>query len=223
MSVIRFLSKDGSRFQLEVAEPLPSKIEISGNDKVTDDSVSLLARAMFDNAHSREATVKGEGNVQRALDIFWNKTKLQERDYCLAQAQQILALQQPTRRTYKLHKARNGGVCYIELGAIFQDLTAADTIGAPTKPVDNDPVLGKIVRYSGSQADAMKALQEGVAAAAREQREFVERKHQARMQEVLRLEDKLLAEEREKASKAQSAHIKDITGYAPGWNANLKL
>lgn len=130
MALVTFISKDGSRFELDIPQ-CTHKVELHGStDKVTGEEVAVLARAMFDRRLSAEAARRGEGNVERALQVMWDRTKTDVRDACMLEAEQTLSLRKPKPRTYRLHTSKAGQTLYIEFGCVFVDLAPKTTAEA---------------------------------------------------------------------------------------------
>lgn len=130
MALVTFISKDGSRFELDIPQ-CTHKVELHGStDKVTGEEVAVLARAMFDRRLSAEAARRGEGNVERALQVMWDRTKTDVRDTCMLEAEQTLSLRKPKPRTYRLHTSKAGQTLYIEFGCVFVDLAPKTTAEA---------------------------------------------------------------------------------------------
>lgn len=150
---IRFISKDGKRFtrDLPYDNGLPHKIVLSRMElqEETNAETEKLARALFDKRLSTEATRRGEGNVQRALDIMWTKTKVDVREACMTEALALQTLMGDGTRTFRLYKAKNGSEAYLELGTVFNDLTGND-LPAPIKPAGLETRHGMYAREAWS-------------------------------------------------------------------------
>lgn len=115
----RFIERDGTITMRELEETqLAHKIV----DHAPQTEYYTLARAMFDHAFEAEARVKGEGNIGRALDIMWNKTKPKEAVKFLTDARDVVAKMPPIQKTYILHGCGKDA-CYIEVGTVFVDPT----------------------------------------------------------------------------------------------------
>lgn len=121
-----FLSKDGGIDQREVSKTGDSypKTYTARACEPSDKEVYKLARGIFDRKHSKEAIVRGEGNVAKAMQVFWDKTKIDSRATCLQEAKEILSLSAEDR-VYQLLRDTNapGGLIYVERGTVLVDLS----------------------------------------------------------------------------------------------------
>lgn len=121
-----FLSKDGTTRIEEMgtsgSDNFYPKTITKPRQEPSEQDVVKLARGIFDRKHSKEAIVRGEGNVQKALDAMWNKTKLDSQLACLQEAIEILSLTSEDR-IYQMVQDYNapGGFMYVERGTVLVD------------------------------------------------------------------------------------------------------